>query len=86
MTEVLTVNNIKCGGCVASITDGLSKIESVENIDIDLTTGTIAFEYADEVALEKVKLKLHKMGYTENDPNLIDTAKSYVNCMIGRMK
>jgi len=86
MKEKLTVNNIKCGGCEASIKDSLSKIQGVNNIAIDSSTGEVAFEYIEKSSLEKVRFKLHKMGYTENDPTLLDTAKSYVSCAIGRMK
>lgn len=86
MREILTVNNIKCGGCEATVRDGLAKIEGVENIHVDSATGEVAFEYSDEASLQEAKLRLHKMGYTENAPNFIDTAKSYVSCMMGKMK
>ncbi len=86
MREILTVNNIKCGGCETTVRDGLSKIDGIENIQVDSSTGEVGFDYSNETSLEKVRLKLHKMGYTENDPNIIDTAKSYVSCMIGKMK
>lgn len=86
MRTTLTVNNIKCSGCEATVRDGLSKIDNVENIHVDSATGEVAFEYSDEVSIEKARVKLHKMGYTETDPKLIDTAKSYVSCMMGKMK
>jgi len=86
MREILTVNNIKCGGCEATVRDGLSKIEGVENIHVDSATGEVEFDCSNEAALEMVRLKLHKLGYTEDDPTLIDTAKSYVSCMMGKMK
>lgn len=86
MREILKVNNIKCGGCEATVRDGLSKIEGVENIGVDASSGEVRFDYSDEAVLETVRLRLHKMGYTEDDPNIIDTAKSYVSCMIGKMK
>lgn len=86
MRETLIVNNIKCGGCEATVKDGLSKIEGVENIHADATTGEVGFDYSDEAALNKVRQKLNKLGYTEDDPNFIDTAKSYVSCMMGKMK
>lgn len=86
MRKTLIVNNIKCGGCETTVRDGLSKIESIENVNADSTTGEVAFDYTNEEALENARLKLHKMGYTETDPNLMDTAKSYVSCMIGKMK
>jgi len=86
MRKILTVNNIKCGGCEATVRDGLSKIEGVDNINVDSATGEVKFDYSDETVVDIVKRKLHNLGYTENDPNLLDTAKSYVSCMMGKMK
>jgi len=86
MREKLIVNNIKCGGCENTVRDGLSKIEGIENIDVDSTTGEVEFDCSNEASLEEARLKLHKMGYTESDPSLLDTAKSYVSCMMGKMK
>ena len=45
MREILTVNNIKCGGCESMVRDGLSKIEGVDNINVDSTTGEVKFDY-----------------------------------------
>lgn len=86
MRQKLIVNNIKCGGCETTVRDRLSKIEGVTNISADSATGAVEFDYVDELAFEKVREKLNNLGYTETDPNLIDTAKSYVSCMIGKMK
>lgn len=86
MREKLTVNNIKCGGCETTVRNSLDKINGVQNIRVDASTGEVEFDYPDESTLEKVKLKLNSLGYTEGDPNLMETAKSYVSCMIGKMQ
>ena len=86
MREILTVNNIKCGGCETTVRTNLTKIDGVQNIRVDASTGEVEFDYPNEVTLEKVKQKLNNLGYTESDPNLLDTAKSYVSCMMGKMK
>jgi len=86
MRNTLTVNNIKCGGCETTVREGLSKIEGIDNISVDASTGEVAFDSNRVNALEEARQRLHKMGYTETDPNLLDTAKSYVSCMIGRIK
>lgn len=86
MRETLIVNNIKCGGCETTVRSSLAKIEEVINIRVDASTGEVEFDYPNETTLEQVKQKLNKLGYTESDPNLVDTAKSYVSCMIGKMK
>lgn len=86
MRQTITVNNIKCGGCENTVRTSLSKIEGIENIRVDHSTGEVEFDYPDDSTFQNAKEKLHSLGYTETDPNLIDTAKSYVSCMIGKMK
>lgn len=85
MTTTLNVHNIKCGGCAASIIDKLSKI-GVSNINVDPNEGTVSFESQSENDLEKIKATLSQMGYPEEDPNMMQTAKSFVSCMVGRIK
>ena len=86
MTTTLKVHNIKCGGCAASIIDKLTKIEGVSNMYVDPETGEVRFDSESESKIEKVKYTLAQMGYTEEDPNMLQTAKSYVSCMVGKMK
>lgn len=85
MRKILTVNNIKCGGCENTVRNSLSKIDGVDNIRVDSATGEVEFDYPNDETFEKVLSRLNSLGYTEADPNLIDTAKSYVSCMIGKM-
>ncbi len=86
MQQTIAVSNIKCGGCANSIKSKLGTISGIESIEVDVTTGEVSFEAADENTVEAVKQSLVKMGYPEDDPTIIQTAKSYVSCMIGRMK
>ena len=86
MRETLIVNNIKCGGCETSVREGLTKIEGIDNVEVSAATGEVTFDFLDNASLEIARRKLHNMGYTESDPDLLDTAKSYVSCMIGKMK
>ena len=86
MTHTLNVHNIKCGGCVASIKDRLLKTAGVDSVEADPATGEIRLELSDDSLLDGVKTQLAKMGYPEDDPTMVQTAKSYVSCMIGRVK
>ena len=86
MRETLVVNNIKCGGCETTVKDSLAKIEGIDNVIADSGTGEVTFDFSNKDALESARVKLHKLGYTETDPDLFDTAKSYVSCMIGKIK
>ena len=44
MTHTIEVENIKCGGCVNSITKALLKMEGVKNVSIDKEIETITIK------------------------------------------
>ncbi len=85
MTNSITVQNIKCGGCANSIQKKLSNITGVSNIEIDIEEGKISWTDATSDHVEEVKNTLAKMGYPEGDSTLMQTAKSFVSCAIGRL-
>ena len=43
-TATYTVNGMTCGHCVASVTEELSKLDGVTNVDIDLSSGHVTVE------------------------------------------
>ncbi len=86
MNHTITVSNIKCGGCANSIKSKLEKIEEINAVNVDVENGQVSFVTDNESLVDAVKKSLTKMGYPEDDPTLVQTAKSYVSCMIGRMK
>jgi len=85
MNTSFFVENIKCGGCSNSIK---SKLEGmVSDVSIDIENGSVAFSYEDESKLEEVRTTLEKMGYPEiGKSKFSHKAKSYVSCMMGRVK
>lgn len=86
-TIEIQVENIKCGGCANSIRNSLSKIEGVNQIDVNIENGVISTIVEDFVNEEQLSKVLHKMGYTApGEGGALDKAKSYVSCMIGRIK
>lgn len=82
----IKILNLKCGGCVNSIKKGLSSIDGVEKIEVDLDTSTISIGTSDENIISLVKEKLSTLGYPEeNEKNsLIHKAKSMVSCSMGK--
>lgn len=85
-THEIYVENIKCGGCVNSITKALNEIENVENLIIDKEEGLVTFNGTDETKTKIVE-KLNSLGYPEIGHNdLLKKAKSYVSCAVGRMQ
>jgi len=86
METKVYLDNIKCHGCANSISSKLKSID-IDNHEVIVEEGAIKFEYESESEIDKVLSTLKKMGYPERDQsNLIDSAKSYVSCMIGRVK
>lgn len=86
MKHQLNVHNIKCGGCANSIKSKLEKLEGIKDVEVSTETGAVHFYALDPEAKTKVSKVLADMGYPEDDPSITQTAKSYVSCMIGRMK
>ncbi len=86
MEVQLNILNLKCGGCANSITNGLTEIEGVDSVKVDVEKSSILVELSDDVT-DIVLSKLDKMGYpTDPDANgFLKQAKSYVSCMVGRV-
>ena len=84
MTHTIEVENIKCGGCVNSITKALLKMEGVKNVSIDKEIETITIESSGAKDLYVIALSL--LGYPEKGKNTVmKKAKSFVSCAVGKM-
>ncbi|WP_375580793.1 heavy metal-associated domain-containing protein [Marivirga tractuosa] len=64
--EALEVKNVKCGGCVDAIKNGLSELEGIDVKNIDIPTGKLEFESDGKTSVDKVKDKLDSLGYPAN--------------------
>lgn len=85
MKTTLAVENIKCGGCSKSIQSKLERIVSA--VEVDIEKGEVSFAHDEEAKISEVKSALERMGYPAlGQSKLSHKAKSYVSCMIGRMK
>jgi copper chaperone len=86
MTENITVENIKCGGCMYSIKTALLKIANVQEISIDKETETINISSALSLDRELLISQLSYMCYPEiGNNNLLLKAKSFLSCAIGNL-
>lgn len=86
MTQNIQIENLKCGGCAATIIKGLSAIDGVSEVNVDVEKSTVSFDANDD-KLNEVKEKLSKLGYPEEgDKNtVLHKAKSFVSCAVGRV-
>jgi copper chaperone len=86
MTTEIKIENLKCGGCAATIKKGISTIEGVSNVSIDVEKSIVSIATENENLVE-IKAKLSQLGYPEvGDKNtVLHKAKSFVSCAVGRL-
>ena len=86
MKTDIQIENLKCGGCAATIKKGLLSLENVKEVEIDIENSIVSIT-SDNDNLEIVKDKLSKLGYPEvGDKNtIVHKAKSFVSCAVGRI-
>ncbi len=85
MEHTFIVENIKCGGCVKSITNRIMENKNVSNVGVDIENQTIQIETHSPEDRNNFLALLLKMGYPEQGNNNIGAkVKSYVSCAIGK--
>lgn len=86
METNIYIENLKCGGCAATIKKGVLSIENVTDVKVNVEDSLVTITSSTDVT-ETIKDKLSKMGYPEvGDKNtMIHKAKSYVSCATGKM-
>ncbi|MDG1528909.1 MAG: heavy metal-associated domain-containing protein [Polaribacter sp.] len=86
METKIYIENLKCGGCAATIKKGILAVEGVSEININVDESLVEVT-TDQDVITDVKDKLSKMGYPEvGDANtILHKAKSYVSCATGKM-
>lgn len=84
MTHIIKVENIKCAGCMNSITKALMSLPGVSNVSITKETETVFVE--GNVQRNLLTAKLSELGYPEKGSNtILHQAKSFVSCAVGKM-
>ena len=89
MTYQINVENIKCGGCAATIRSKLEAMESIDKIEADIGEGIVSVEAAEDTRAA-VTARLLKLGYPESGTAegiaaARARAKSFVSCAVGRI-
>ena len=87
MKTTIPIQNLKCGGCANTITKGISTIDAIKNISVNVVDNTVTFSHETEEQVNEVKNKLKSLGYpVDGEANTLgDKAKSYVSCAIGKI-
>ncbi len=86
MKTDIQIENLKCGGCAATIKKGILGLTGVNEVEIDVDKSIVSIVTENE-NLEEIKSKLSKLGYPEvGDKNtVVHKAKSFVSCAVGRL-
>lgn len=87
MKTELVVQNLKCGGCVHTITSKISELNAIDNVEVNVENSTINFIYENDDDLNVVIDKLLALGYpVKGDKNsVVSKAKSFVSCATGKI-
>ncbi|HDX9588202.1 TPA: copper chaperone CopZ [Bacillus pseudomycoides] len=64
MTTTLNVQGMTCNHCKMAVTNALSELEGVQNVEVQLQEGTVNVEYDEgKVDVEKMKEAIEDQGY-----------------------
>lgn len=63
-SEQFTVQNVKCGGCVSAIENGLKELPGVESVEVTIEGGQVTVSGA-ELSRQQISDKLQQLGYPE---------------------
>ena len=63
-SEIFAVKNVKCGGCVSAIENGLKEMPGVENVEVLIDGGKVTVSGSD-LSRERISAKLSELGYPE---------------------
>lgn len=87
MKAEIQIENLKCGGCAATIKKGLLSIDTINDVEIDIENSIVSIT-SNKENIEEIKAKLSKLGYPETgDKNtILHKAKSFVSCAVGRIE
>ena len=62
-TETYTVTGMTCGHCVQAVTDEISALEGVRQVDVELTSGAVTVVSDDPLDEEAVAAAVDEAGY-----------------------
>jgi copper chaperone CopZ len=86
MTTDIQIENLKCGGCAATIKKGLLAINTVSEVTVDVENSMVSVVSTPENRM-MIKEKLSKLGYPETGTKntILHKASSFVSCAVGRI-
>jgi len=85
--EKVVIENLKCHGCANTIKKGISKLDGIKEVEINMDESSVKFQMDEKIQnRESVLKKLAGLGYPEKGNNtFVSKATSYVSCAVGRL-
>ncbi|MET9211849.1 MULTISPECIES: heavy-metal-associated domain-containing protein [unclassified Nocardia] len=62
-TTTYTVTGMTCGHCVSSVKQEIGKIDGVTSVDVDLASGLVKVDSANELTESEVAAAVDEAGY-----------------------
>ena len=86
MRNIITIQNLKCGGCAHTIKTKLSELAYISDVDVLVDKNEVSFNCNKETSVLLVKQKLKALGYPEitEENGIVTKAKSFVSCATGK--
>ncbi|MCW2607835.1 MAG: Heavy metal transport/detoxification protein [Frankiales bacterium] len=63
-TETYTVSGMTCGHCVSSVTEEVSELPGVTDVQVELETGRLVVTAAQPLGADTVRTAVEEAGYT----------------------
>ncbi|HYP72892.1 MAG TPA: heavy-metal-associated domain-containing protein [Microbacterium sp.] len=62
--QTFAVQGMTCGHCAAAVTREVRRIDGVDDVQVDVATGTLTVRAAEAVADEHIATAVDEAGYT----------------------
>lgn len=89
MSFIISVENIKCGGCANTITTKLTALDAIDECIVNIEDGTVIIsgniDYKTDIEQLLLDLGYPVSGTAEGLKAAKAKAKSFVSCVIGKI-
>lgn len=63
-TQSFTVVGMTCGHCVSSVTEEVTEIAGVSNVDVDLASGNVTVTASEPISDDAIRAAVEEAGYS----------------------
>lgn len=63
MRTTVVIDKLRCNNCKNTVIAALKKFKGISNFDIDISTGTLSFDFTSHNAMEGLRFHLSQIGH-----------------------